>query len=138
MSDALFRIVYVSRSRIAAAVGEEEVAGILDASRRNNAAVGVTGALLFCRDCFAQVLEGPLDAVSVVFERIQGDPRHAEVVVLEAAPVAARGFADWSMAYAGRRTDADANFAALTGSEDGGRVVALLRGHVLRTEDLAA
>ena len=64
-------------------------------------------------------------------------PAH-RVVVLEAAPVSAREFGAWSMAYAGRRRDAEARFAALAGAEAGeaaaaGRVLDLLRGVVSRS-----
>jgi hypothetical protein len=72
---------------------------ILTSARRNNAAAAVTGALLHNHGFFAQVLEGPWEAVQTVFERILLDPRHREVVVLEALETDHRVFADWAMAY---------------------------------------
>lgn len=112
----LHRLVYVSRNLLAGSPGaiEEEVLGILAASRRNNARVGVTGALLFSTDCFAQVLEGPLAAVQATFERIQCDQRHTDTVVLSCEGVARREFADWSMAYAGPAAHATERYATLT------------------------
>ncbi|MCB4821871.1 BLUF domain-containing protein [Roseicella aerolata] len=107
----LFRLVYASRCLLEEAALAGEIPRILEVSRRNNAARGVTGALLFSADAFVQALEGPQEGVEQIFERIQCDPRHAEAVVLEAGPVPARDFAGWSMAYAGRRTDI--RFAAL-------------------------
>ena len=99
----LHRVLYCSRNLIpgdpdAVAAG---IRSILAASRRNNARDGITGALLFSQGCFAQVLEGPLDAVEGAFERIQCDERHADVTVLQSGPAAQRDFADWSMAFAG-------------------------------------
>lgn len=126
--DSLFRVVYVSRNRLPPGTSEAEVTDILAGSRRRNAARGVTGALLFCEDCFAQVLEGPLEQVTELFEAIQCDPRHDEVVVLEAVPVSERGFAAWSMAYGGHRRGPDVSFAELTGVDAGPRVLALLQG----------
>jgi hypothetical protein len=80
--------------------------------------------------------------VEEVFETIQADPRHAEVVVLEAGPVAAREFGDWQMAWAGRTADAGARFAALAGAEvrggGGGRVLSLLRRMVRQSPRVAA
>jgi len=113
MSEAepLFRLVYASRNLVPEAALPEEMPRILDAARRHNAESGITGALLFSADAFVQVLEGPMPAVERAFERIQCDPRHAAVVVLEAGPAPARDFAGWSMAYAGRRPDL--RFAAL-------------------------
>lgn len=104
MGEIIYQLVYCSRN----AVGEchadvdAEILRILDASRRNNRRDGVTGALLFGAGSFAQVLEGPLAAVERVFERIQRDPRHADVVVLHVLCSERREFGDWSMAYAGR------------------------------------
>ena len=135
--DGLFRLVYVSRNRLAldAEAQEEEVDRILRASRRNNGALGVTGALLFSDDCFAQTLEGPMGAVEALFERIQCDDRHGGSVVLEAGPVAAREFGSWSMAYAGRRRSDQLRFDQLTGVPGAvgqGVVLGLLRQAVLR------
>ena len=100
----LYRLIYTSRNLLAGDEGERDaaVAGILAVSKRNNARVGVTGALLFNAGSFAQVLEGPRAAVEITFERIQRDPRHSDVSVLQCEPVATRGFPNWSMAFVGR------------------------------------
>jgi hypothetical protein len=103
MTNALSRLVYYSRNRVAG--GPEELADaialILAASRKNNAEVGVTGALMFNAGCFAQVLEGPQDAVEGVFERIQQDERHGDVSLLAFEPVEKRAFENWSMGFVG-------------------------------------
>lgn len=137
MQAPLFRLVYVSRSLLPEAGADAELERILARARPGNAALGITGALLFSEDCFAQALEGPPPAVEGLFEAIQCDPRHADVVVLEAAPVAAREFGAWSMAYAGRCRRAEARFAELAGAgavgaAAAGRVSGLLRGVVGR------
>lgn len=99
----LHRLLYCSRNTIPGAIEAvaAEVRGILAISRVNNARDGVTGGLLFSKGCFAQVLEGPLDAVEATFERIQCDARHSEVIVLQTGPITKRDFPDWSMAFAG-------------------------------------
>jgi len=99
----LHRLLYCSRNTIPGAIEAvaAEVRGILAISRVNNARDGVTGGLLFSKGCFAQVLEGPLDAVGAAFERIQCDARHCDVVVLQSGPITKRDFPDWSMAFAG-------------------------------------
>lgn len=99
----VYRILYCSRNTIegSAEAQQAEVADILAKSRANNASRGITGALLFNSGCFAQVLEGPLEAVERTFERIQLDLRHDEVAVLECGTVPARDFPEWSMAFAG-------------------------------------
>lgn len=106
MSDKLNRLVYYSRNRMN---GEERalrsaIDTILATSRRNNDEVGVTGALMFNAGCFAQVLEGPRDAVEEVFERIQQDDRHGDVSLLSFGPVGERAFPNWSMGFVGAST----------------------------------
>lgn len=93
----LHRIVYLS-----SAVGSVEpsvLADILDASRRNNNADGITGALFFHDGNFIQVLEGPEDEVAACFDRIERDARHAGCIVLESGPVDSRIFSSWDMGF---------------------------------------
>ena len=99
----LYRVLYCSRSTIKGGADAiiVDIDRILAVSRRNNARQGITGGLLFSDGCFAQVLEGPVQAVEQAFERIQCDDRHNEVTVLHAGPVAMRAFGTWSMAFAG-------------------------------------
>ena len=70
-------------------------------ARSKNLRLGVTGALLFSRGQFAQVLEGSLESVETVFEAIQLDARHRDLNVLFFQPIEKRDFGDWSMAFAG-------------------------------------
>lgn len=100
----LYRLVYFSTNKIQTAPDafRAEVSQILEASRRNNAMVGVTGALMFSSGFFGQVLEGPRPAVEATFERIQQDVRHGDVSVLEFKPMAVRNFDNWAMAYVGQ------------------------------------
>jgi len=141
MSTDLFRLVYCSRNMIPAQQGDPaaEVGQILDASRSNNARDGVTGALLYSDGCFAQVLEGGLDAVQRTFERIQCDKRYGDVIVLQAGQADGRLFGMWNMALAETADPAKASATlsrALAQSDtDVGRgadVVSLLDGLVRR------
>lgn len=132
--ESLFRLVYASRNLVPMAEAEAEIADILAKARRNNPPLGVTGALLFSAEAFVQALEGGMDAVEQVFERIQCDLRHTDVVVLEAGAVEARAFAAWSMAYAGRQPDI--RFEALRDRSDGNAPapMELLRGALGRMQ----
>ncbi len=100
MAAELFRILYCSRNTMDPASSTAELAEILAAARRNNHERGVTGALLYNAGIFAQTLEGTFEAVQSIFEQIQVDHRHADVVVLEAQTVNARLFGEWAMAFA--------------------------------------
>lgn len=146
MSD-LYRLVYASKNLLQGSDAEiaAAVSQILDASRRNNAGVAVTGALMFNAGAFAQVLEGPREGVENTFERIQCDPRHGDVTVLQCGLVESRTFTNWSMAFVGQseagRTRWD-GIAAASGFDltrlDGDAVFAMLHGLVLEEEGLPA
>lgn len=137
----LYQVVYCSRNRIPGApeTVSENIGGILARSRINNARDQVTGGLLFSDGCFAQVLEGPMEAVMAAFERIQCDERHGEIIVLQSGPINERHFADWSMAFTGTRALGASNVAGLglsdtltTRSGGGEAVLGLLRSVVVR------
>ena len=129
---SLCRLVYYSRNALPRpeATQAAEVRRILASSRRNNPRAGVTGALMFNGGCFAQVLEGPREAVKRTFGRIQRDTRHADVAVLQLAPVGRRGFPAWSMAFVGRSPTGGTLHGGIAG-ESGFVEPALLTGERL-------
>ena len=142
----LHRVLYCSRNLIPGTpeAVAADIRSILAVSRRNNARDGITGGLLFSEGCFAQVLEGPLDAVEGAFERIQCDERHGDVTVLQSGPITARDFPDWSMAFAGP----DAASSPITGvqmadafagrSKDGGKLLDMLKAVIVREAEWLA
>lgn len=113
----LFRLVYYSANRIDASSEDftAQVQQILEISRHNNQLVDVTGALMFSEGYFGQVLEGSQAAIEVTFERIQQDPRHGDVSLLEFVPVNHRAFDNWAMAYVGAPSVIFSEFGAKTG-----------------------
>ncbi|MGU3664277.1 BLUF domain-containing protein [Methylobacterium sp. A49B] len=146
MSD-LYRLVYASKNLLQGSEAEMSAAvrQILDASQRNNRAVGVTGALMFNTGAFAQVLEGPRRGVEATFERIQRDLRHGDVTVLQCGPTESRSFATWSMAFVGQSARGQARFSSLAAESgfdlsrlDGDQVFAMLHGLVMEEEGLPA
>lgn len=91
----LIQLTYASRtSRV---LGPSDVKDILQTSQRNNSAVGVTGALCLANGIFLQQLEGDRDVVSRVYQRILGDGRHKDPVILDFSETASRRFSTWSM-----------------------------------------
>lgn len=109
MTESLYRLIYFSRNAMTGDTDKvrTEIDSILASARRNNAAAGLTGALMFNNSYFAQVLEGPHAAIQATFERIQCDGRHREVKVLAFYRCSERGFAHWSMAHVGDATGED-------------------------------
>jgi hypothetical protein len=143
----LYRLVYASKNHLQGTDAEvaEAVSQILAASQRNNAKVDVTGALMFNAGAFAQVLEGPQPGVESTFERIQCDPRHGDVTVLQCGPAKSRSFTNWSMAFVGQSATGRTRWegiAAASGFDltrlDGDAVFAMLHDLVLDEEGLSA
>lgn len=93
----MIRLIYISTAR--SQLSTVELGGILRASRRNNAAVGVTGLLVVGGRRFLQALEGPTDAVTQTYDRIKADTRHFAAVTLDSRPISQRDFPDWAMGY---------------------------------------
>jgi hypothetical protein len=90
----LQQVFYVSRCT----GGPAAVAAIHETARRHNAAHGLTGVLLYTGGCFAQLLEGPADALDTVMTALTADPRHTALRRLLEGPVSERRFGAWSMA----------------------------------------
>lgn len=78
-------------------LSSQELGVILEQSRRNNQARGVTGLLCHYDGSFLQFLEGPEEVVLPAYERIAQDPRHTGLIEICRQPIEARAFADWSM-----------------------------------------
>lgn len=114
--EPLHRLVYCSRNAIGGSRADvrREIDAILSVARAKNASLGVTGALIFNDGFFGQVLEGPLKAVEEVFEKIQIDERHCDVVVLDLKPVTQRGFPHWSMGYIGASQEGAKAFGSVS------------------------
>ena len=91
----LIQLTYASRT--SRTISPADLTGILAASQRNNARVGVTGALCLANGIFLQQLEGDRTEVNRVYHRILTDPRHREPAVLDFAEIPSRRFTTWSM-----------------------------------------
>ena len=93
----MIQIVYASAAT--RPLTPDDLLRILRVSRRNNAAVGVTGALLHSDGNFMRVLEGPEDRVMETFHRIEKDPLHKGVLRLLRQTIEVRQFPEWSMGF---------------------------------------
>lgn len=106
----LFRLTYYSRNKIAEGSVSltDSLKGILQSCKKNNPGSGISGALMFSNDFFAQVLEGDRKAVTETFCRISQDKRHGDIVILHAHPVEQRLFGGWAMSFAGQSEASEA------------------------------
>ena len=66
-------------------------------SARRNAAIGVTGLLIYAASSFLQVLEGGRKAVNDTYRRIADDTRHNSPMILQVLAVSQRHFQLWAM-----------------------------------------
>lgn len=91
----LIRLIYASRST--GALTPADVKDIVRSSQRNNAPLGVTGALLLSNGIFLQCLEGDHLAVNALYHRILLDARHREPAILQFTEIEQRLYGGWSM-----------------------------------------
>ena len=85
----LTQLVYISVVSNAMTIDMDQIVSVC---RENNAASGLTGAIIKHRDRFLQVLEGTNDQVLNTFERISRDTRHKSLVLLSIRTVEKRQF----------------------------------------------
>lgn len=78
-------------------LSRSDIDELLATSRRHNAAVGLTGMLLYADDHFIQTLEGEEECVEELLERIRRDSRNHDVVIALRDQIEARSFGEWSM-----------------------------------------
>ncbi len=93
-----FRLIYRSRSRIPTEQRDSALGEIFSTAQANNGRSGVTGALLITDHYFVQTLEGDESTVRSLFDRIQKDARHDDVMLIDERAVDTRTFSNWAMA----------------------------------------
>jgi hypothetical protein len=96
-------------------MSDTDVAAILTQSRANNYHNELTGALLYHRGRFIQILEGPDDQVNARYAIIEKDPRHRSVQKMGERVIAERQFPGWTMGF---RPLTDDSLKGLAGFED--------------------
>jgi hypothetical protein len=93
----MVRLIYVSE--VTEGCGLQDVNDILQISRKNNEANGITGILCYDGTHFVQWIEGARDKINALYGSILKDKRHGNVTILEYSEIAEREFEGWSMAY---------------------------------------
>jgi hypothetical protein len=92
----LKRVSYISK--FSRPLSRDEIAQLAADAAERNRSLGVTGMLMSSGGIFYQVLEGPIDAVDGLFQKIVVDPRHRDVLVLSVQEdVEDRQFPSWAM-----------------------------------------
>ena len=92
----IFNLVYCSQ--VSEGVDGSDVDAIIASSRRRNAALGITGILVFGSGVFFQWIEGPKAEVMDLVKLIEADRRHEMMVTLSTdEEVRERIFPSWDM-----------------------------------------
>lgn len=91
----MIQVIYTSSAARDLASGE--VFRIVTKSATNNGRDGLSGFLVYFNDRFFQVLEGEADAVDRLMARLEADPRHRSISVVERREVATPSFPSWRM-----------------------------------------
>lgn len=97
--NSLVQCIYSSASP--EPIDAERLTEILSAARKNNAKLGITGMLLYERQSFFQILEGPEQSVNQLYRKIARDNRHTQITKILFQPISERVFDRWSMGYVG-------------------------------------
>jgi Cu/Ag efflux protein CusF len=91
-------IVYVSTA--VKLMHENQLLDILHNSRLHNAALNISGVLLYSDGTFIQVLEGKDTVIDALYTRIQADQRHKNIITLIDEPITEKNFGQWLMGFA--------------------------------------
>lgn len=110
-------LLYVSR-RSEFGSREDDIDNIVDVSQSRNAALDVTGALVATPHHFAQIIEGPTDAIDALMTSIIRDRRHFDIVMAPSEQRDYREFVGWSLIYQGDSTYVSELIANLIGGVD--------------------
>ncbi|SMG30142.1 Sensors of blue-light using FAD [Marivirga sericea] len=92
----LSQLVYVS-DRKRNNSSEDEIDNILEACKKNNPDLGITGALLYSDKKFLQLVEGENGVVMGLYDKIKKDARHANCIMLSYVPIKEKTFPSWHM-----------------------------------------
>lgn len=98
---SLERLKYTSKAT--QAFGTQALFDLLNQARKRNHELGLTGKLTFANGSFTQTIEGPCDALDVIWTSICQDTRHTDVQLLERAPISNRQYESWAMAFSSYR-----------------------------------
>ena len=96
-NECLYQLVYASKS--VDGFIEKDLIDILETSRKNNKEKHITGALVYNKGYFLQMLEGKQETVEALFNHITKDNRHEKVSRFFQGTADKRLFPDWYMGF---------------------------------------
>ncbi|MEN6308611.1 MAG: BLUF domain-containing protein [Anaerohalosphaeraceae bacterium] len=97
VSEQLICLMYVCAE--ASPFNDEKLIDYLLTKRPRYHALEITGILLYNKQTFVGVLEGPQDIVQQVYKNICSDSRYKDPSILLIEPISHRHFRDWTMGF---------------------------------------
>lgn len=77
----------------------DDIREILIKSRQYNAQAGICGVLYYAKGFYFQCLQGDIELVNCLFNKISSDDRHNEVKIIQKKNINELCFNEWSMKY---------------------------------------
>ena len=99
----LYQLIYISKAKVQ--FTKEELDTLVIKASHFNKEKSITGALIFGKGYFLQILEGKKPTIKILFEKIKSDPRHKHILELHFSSAEKRVFPDWNMALLNLDTD---------------------------------
>ncbi|STX29241.1 regulatory protein (GGDEF domain) [Legionella beliardensis] len=94
MSD-LYHLIYKSEAK--KPLDACELTELAKLARFKNFIYQLSGLLIYSEQRFFQVLEGKLSSIELIYQKIEEDDRHENIVLLTKEPIASRTFWRWNM-----------------------------------------
>jgi hypothetical protein len=91
----LSQLVYVSTRK--SNCTDVEIQKILNSCKKNNPSLEITGVLLYSDTKFIQLVEGNSKVITALYDKIKGDNRHSNTMMISYGPIKDRAFPSWHM-----------------------------------------
>ncbi len=91
----LSQLVYVSNRKPNCT--QAEIDNILEACKKNNPELEITGVLLYSEKKFIQLVEGESSVIIKLYDKIKLDNRHDQVRMISLSPIKDKSFPSWHM-----------------------------------------
>ena len=106
----MYRLIYLSTSNN---LNDHDLTNLLVKSQKSNRLNNISGILIHKNGEFIQVLEGEKKAVLDLFDVIEKDSRHKNVIAFDKKEVSKRYFSGYFMAFDQKHFEKSKNFEAL-------------------------
>ena len=93
----IYQLMYLSDA--VGSFSNSELETLLEKARTFNEPRGITGCLIYGNGKFIQFIEGDKEQVLALYEKIEKDSRHQNVLLYQPAVSANRLFEEWSMGF---------------------------------------